>query len=416
MTASGIVAVMFGLMIIGASILLRIVRREQQRSRREHARTQALLERLSIATQASGIYCWELDWNTYQITWDESRLPATDAAPTSRRHYGYEFGNELFKFVHAEDQQAGSKAISAALARGEDLASFRYRLVLPDGTIRHVQAFARTFADAAHKPQRSIGVSWDITQEVVTAEIADRAAAIQSQLLERLSVATQAAGLKCWEYDFMQKRVTWLDLGPGQTDLPPEEMQRAGQELLDRFVPEDLRAALLLRDEATRRGDPMFSTRVRQREPDGTLRHVQMYMRFTYDADGRRLRALGANLDITDSFQKQIELEALSIRFDSATRAARVGVWEWREDTDEIWWNEMTYTIYGQPVATFRPVFATLVAMIHPDDLPLAQAAWENAVRNSGHLHVQYRVLRPDGGGRGWGCGGAGAGSLAYGR
>jgi signal transduction histidine kinase len=36
--------------------------------------------------------------------------------------------------------------------------------------------------------------------------------------------------------------------------------------------------------------------------------------------------------------------------------------------------------------------------MIHPDDLALAQAAWDGALRESGQLHVQFRVVRPDSG------------------
>jgi hypothetical protein len=51
-------------------------RRAQALIASEGEHSQALLERLSIATQAAGIYCWELDWKTYAITWDESRLPA----------------------------------------------------------------------------------------------------------------------------------------------------------------------------------------------------------------------------------------------------------------------------------------------------------------------------------------------------
>ena len=98
--------------------------------------SQALLERLSIATQAAGIYCWELDWKTYAITWDESRLPAAEAAAASRRHFGVELGSDLFKWVHPDDQHAGGKAMAESLARGEDHVSFRYRLVLPDHSIR----------------------------------------------------------------------------------------------------------------------------------------------------------------------------------------------------------------------------------------------------------------------------------------
>ena len=254
--------------IIGGWALQRNVRHAQLIDQQEAQQSQALLERLSIATQAAGIYCWELDWSTYAITWDDSRLPAAEAAAASRRHFGVELGSDLFKYVHPDDQHAGGKAMGESLARGEEHVSFRYRLVLPDGSIRHVQAFARTYTNAAGKPQRSLGVSWDVTQEVAAAESMAR---------------------------------------------------------------------------------------------------------------------------------REAELEALSIRFAIATRAAQAGVWEWQERTEELWWNEMMFTIYGCSSETFKPNIAAIINTIHPDDLPLAQAAWENAMRNTGQLHVQFRILRPDG-------------------
>ena len=188
-------------------------------------RSQALLERLSIATQAAGIYCWELDWSTYALTWDESRLPAAEAAAASRRHFGVELGSDLFKWVHPDDQKAGGKAITASLARGKNHVSFRYRLALPDGSIRHVQAFARTYCDAAGKAQRSLGVSWDVTQEVEAAARATRDAAKERELRERLGVVTQAVGLQCWEYDFKQAKRVWLDYGSGDESVESTSAQ-----------------------------------------------------------------------------------------------------------------------------------------------------------------------------------------------
>jgi signal transduction histidine kinase len=380
----------------GGWLLHRRGRRAQLRDQREAERSQALLERLTIATQAAGVYCWELDWKTYAITWDESRLPAAEAAAASRRHFGVELGSDLFKWVHPDDQHAGGKAMTESLARGEDHVSFRYRLVLPDHSIRHVQAFARTYCDATGKPVRSLGVSWDVTQEVEAAERTARDGAKERELLERLSVATQAAGLQSWEYDFKQMKVTWLNPGAEQAELTPEAIEAAGNAMFDRFLPEDLQATLALTQAAASKHDRMLSTRCRRRDGKGSLRHVQMYQRFFYNEGGELLRSLGANLDVTDSYERQAELEALSIRFAIATRAAQAGVWEWQERNDELWWNDTMYVIYGCPSESFRPSFAALVAMIHPDDLALAQAAWSNALQESNQLHVQFRIIRPD--------------------
>ena len=323
-------------------------------------------------------------------------MPAAEAAAAARRHFGVELGSDLFKWVHPDDQHAGGKAITESLARGEDHVSFRYRLVLPDGSIRHVQAFARTYSDAAGQPQRSLGVSWDVTAEVEAADRAARDASKERQLLERLSVASQAAGLQSWEFDFKQMKVTWLDLGAEQQDLTPEAIAAAGKAMFDQFLPDDLQAGIEMTDAATNRRDPMMSMLCRRRDANGNLRYVQLYQRFIYDENGERLRALGASLDVTESYQRQAELEALSNRFGIATRAANAGVWEWHEGGEKLWWNDTMYAIYGCPAGTLQPSLPAVLAMIHPDDLAVAQAAWDESLQESIPMHVQFRIIRPD--------------------
>src|SRR6202050_4383327 len=365
-------------------------------ARGDAERSQALLERLSIATQAAGIYCWELDWRTYALTWDESRLPAAEAADASRRHFGVELGSDLFKWVHPDDQQAGGKAIEESLARGENQASFRYRLVLPDGSIRHVQAFARTYCDAAGKPQRSLGVSWDVTQEVEAAARATRDAAKERELRERLGVVTQAVGLQCWEYDFKQANLIWMYDVSGDESCGSASAQQAGDALYASILPEDKLELQRLSDAALEKHEPMISARFRCRDSDGALRYIDTYHRFFYDSQGQPTRTLGANIDGTESYQRQLDLEVLSIRFGIATRAAKAGVWEWREGDDEVWWTANMYELYGFPAATCQPRLSIAVTMIHPDDLAVAEAAWAGALEQATDMHVQFRIIRAD--------------------
>ncbi|HEY4975326.1 MAG TPA: PAS domain-containing protein [Steroidobacteraceae bacterium] len=379
------------------ALIVQQAQNSQARLANEAVRSQALLERLSIATQAAGVYCWELDWNTYAITWDESRLPASEAAAASKRHFGAELGSDLFKWVHPDDQHAGANAMSESLARGEDHVSFRYRIVLPGGAIRHVQAFARTYSDAAGKPQRSLGVSWDVTAEVEAAATAARNAGNERVMLERLSVATQAAGLKCWEFDFRQNKVVWLDQGLEPQHSTPESIAAAGKALFDQILPEDGNTARLRINQALAQHEQILSSRSRLRAPDGSVRHMQTYQRLFYNEQGEPARALGAMLDVTESYQRQVELEALSIRFSVATRAAKAGVWEFQAESGDIWWNDAMYEIYGVAPENFRPDMTNALAMIHPDDLPHAQAAWSEALQHSDQLNTQYRIIRPDG-------------------
>lgn len=114
------------------------------------------------------------------------------------------------------------------------------------------------------------------------------------------------------------------------------------------------------------------------------------------DAQARVARH-AANMELTELHQRQIELEALSVRFAIATRAVHAGVWEWRERTDVSWWSDTMYGIYGLPPASSPPNFAAVCKMIHPDDLPTAMSIWSSALNGAGEIRAQFRIMRPDG-------------------
>src|SRR5690606_30568099 len=63
----------------------------------------ALVERLSVATQAGGIYVWEFDWANRSLRWDPSRI----GGQGGNRHRAHELGSEFFNYVHPDDRTAG---------------------------------------------------------------------------------------------------------------------------------------------------------------------------------------------------------------------------------------------------------------------------------------------------------------------
>src|SRR6185437_1356229 len=155
-------------------------------------------------------------------------------------HFGQELGSELFKWVHPDDMYIGHKVISDALARGEDDAAFRYRLKLADGSIRHIQAYARTTTDSEGKPAHSLGVSWDVTEEVEAAEQLERNAEQERKLLAHLSIAAHAAGIECWEYDYQTERFTWFHgVDPAFNLDDVADPAEIGRRVIASVLPED---------------------------------------------------------------------------------------------------------------------------------------------------------------------------------
>jgi PAS domain S-box-containing protein len=113
-------------------------------------------------------------------------------------------------------------------------------------------------------------------------------------------------------------------------------------------------------------------------------------------ATRRRLRRK-LDADAAIERRRRAQLETISIRFGMATRAARAGVYELHERSGTVWWSDTMNELYGQSPQTFTPTLNGWLALIHPADRTSAEAAINSALRERTPLHIQYRVVRPDG-------------------
>ncbi|MEF2230278.1 MAG: PAS domain-containing protein [Pseudodesulfovibrio sp.] len=93
--------------------------------------------------------------------------------------------------------------------------------------------------------------------------------------------------------------------------------------------------------------------------------------------------------------------EALVIsenRYRMATRAARVGTWEWDIPSGDLILNEEYVRPLGYEPGHFPPTLANWEALIHPDDKPRVLAAVQAHLRGqTGEYAARYRMLTRDG-------------------
>ena len=113
-------------------------------------------------------------------------------------------------------------------------------------------------------------------------------------------------------------------------------------------------------------------------------------------ATRRRLR-IRLEAEAAVERRRRSELETLSIRFGIATKAGRAGVYEWRENSEDVWWSDTMHELYGQPAEAFHPSLASWLSLVHADDRLAAAAALQASMRERGPLRSHYRIVRPDG-------------------
>lgn len=87
----------------------------------------------------------------------------------------------------------------------------------------------------------------------------------------------------------------------------------------------------------------------------------------------------------------------LSERLNQAQIVGMIGSWEWDLKTDDVWWSNETYRIFGVTPDNFTPSFESNSNFIHPDDLDLYNKAFENSLKTGESLDLDVRILLEDG-------------------
>lgn len=91
------------------------------------------------------------------------------------------------------------------------------------------------------------------------------------------------------------------------------------------------------------------------------------------------------------------ELLIMNERFDLATRAAGLGIWDWNLLKGELTWDDRIYKLYGIGPADFGGAYDAWVNGLHPDDRVRCDEEMQEALRGEREFDTQFRVNWPDG-------------------
>jgi NO-binding membrane sensor protein with MHYT domain len=139
---------------------------------------------LALATHAAGISLWELDLKNGTTLWTENEIESLRVAGVDTRTSP----EAIAAMTHPDDAAVLSDAVRKAVADGKDVCAYRFRVVTPLGNAVHLQANARIYCDERNEPVRVLGVSWDVTNDVLHEER-------QRELHAQLREASRAAGM-----------------------------------------------------------------------------------------------------------------------------------------------------------------------------------------------------------------------------
>lgn len=248
-------------------------------------------KRLDAAYKLVALGTWDWDLASNEQSWSDQSFEIMGLTP------GQTVTRSLFESIlHQDDRDYVAKTIAEGLTQDDDL-TYGFRIIRPDGEVRHIFSHLTFELDDNGNKVRALGTNQDITEQKL-AEIALK----ESE--ERLKAAQSLINLGCWDWDLISNKQVWSHETYRIFGVDPAE--EATRELFDQLThPDDRDYILELTSNALKEGaDFTFESRIIR--PDGAVRYVSTHVGIKSDDKGNRIRLLGTNQDITE--QKTAEM------------------------------------------------------------------------------------------------------------
>jgi diguanylate cyclase (GGDEF)-like protein/PAS domain S-box-containing protein len=84
-------------------------------------------------------------------------------------------------------------------------------------------------------------------------------------------------------------------------------------------------------------------------------------------------------------------------RYQRSQYFARIGTWDWDVDTENLYWSEAIYSMFGYKVGEITPTYERFCESVHPEDRAKVRAGELRCIQTGENHDEEYRVVWPDG-------------------
>ncbi len=362
------------------------------RQRREMAEA---TERLEMALDAGDLGMW--DWEVKK-----------DTVKFSDRYLsmiGYEKGelkesSDTWPSLVKKSDLKVALPDTMKLAKGElTSASVEFRMRHKNGSWVWVQSKGKVVAwDENGKPSRIVGTHLDINEKKRAEVEAERQNEKIAEANDRLELTLEGGGLGQWDWDIPSKRVIFCErwakmVGYKKEDLEPhfdtwEKLTEPGDY---KRVTEVLKRYLAGKKD-------VFAVEFRMRHKQGHWVWIQARGKiFERAPDGTPTRMVGTHLDITARKQIELETQEQNAHLAMAETVANLGHWSYDFDTQELYWSDGMYAIYGVQPGSYAPDTYSALQFFPSDNKEIVDQLFD--AQHNDHIKYEHdiRLKRPNG-------------------
>jgi PAS domain S-box-containing protein len=187
-------------------------------------------------------------------------------------------------------------------------------------------------------------------------------------LNERLQLALRSSQFGVWETDLLTGRMDWDDRMLEIYGLTRATFNGHRDTWANCLHPDDRAAAILRSSRAVKGDDNAYDTEFRIVRPDGSVRHIEAHGQLQHDAQGRAIRLVGLNRDISLERKTEAALHLVEERWQLALESNNDGVWDWDLVAGNFYYDTRYSAMLGYALGELPANYAAHARLIHPDD------------------------------------------------
>lgn len=316
-------------------------------------------------------------WTYLNPAWEElTGYPVSDS-----------LGRHAADFVHPADAARKRETLSRLRRGGDARVRERVRYVRRDGEIRWVDVVS-TVRETSDGGIVTYGTLKDVTETVQT---------LRDLKSERdfSEAVLQTAGSLVIVVDARGRVVRFNRACEEASGYTFEQI--AGREINVLFPPEE-RNIVHQEFETLKSGVFPRSFENTWCHRNGTRRRILWSNTSLTDEAGHVLHIVGIGQDVTNQREMEMALRESQDRYELCVSGQSDGIWDDSYDTGQSYYSPRWFTMLGYEPNEFSSDMGLFRKLLHPDDLPVVQKAWDDyATRRAPSYELEVRIRQKDG-------------------
>jgi PAS domain S-box-containing protein len=286
--------------------------------------------------------------------------------------------------VHPGDRPLLEQTVDQAVREKRNFEQ-EYRIIVPDGTVKHVHGIGRAVVDDSGELTEFVGTTMDITERKRGEEELRKQKAHFEELFE---LAPEAIALRDIENRVLRVNREFAKLFGFSVE------EALGRNIDDLIVPEGSGDESETLRQALKCGERVDAELIRKRK-DGSRLTVSL-VTAPVCVDGSTSEIYGIYRDITERKQAEEALKRSEAYLSEGQRLSHTGSWARCVSTGDVYFSQESLRIFGLDPAT-RVNLETVLSRVHPDDRSSFAETIQNAIRDASDYEGEYRIVREDG-------------------